>query len=61
MAATYEQLSSPRVNPTQDAALRAVARDEGRGRLEVSIAERCGEALIEAFERMAAAYYASTR
>jgi hypothetical protein len=50
-------MSSPRVNPTQDAAIAAVARDEGRGRLYVSIGERVGEQLVEAFERVARAYY----
>jgi hypothetical protein len=50
-------LSTPRVNPTQDAAIANVARDEGRGRLYVSIADRCGDALIEAFTRLARAYY----
>jgi hypothetical protein len=52
-------LSAPRVNPTQDAAIARVERDAGRGRLEVSIEERVGERLIEAFARVARAYYAS--
>jgi hypothetical protein len=54
-------LSSPRANPTQDAAIERVSRDEGRGRLEVSIADRCGDALLLAFERVARAYYANMR
>jgi hypothetical protein len=52
-------LSSPRANPTQDAAIERMERDEGRGRLEVSIAEHCGDRLLEAFERVARAYYAT--
>jgi hypothetical protein len=51
-------LTVPRVDRTADAALRNVARDEGRGRLMVSISDRCGDALVEAFERVARAYYA---
>jgi hypothetical protein len=50
-------LSSPRTDPTATQAIERVARDEGRGRLYVSIADRCGDALVEAFERVARAYY----
>jgi hypothetical protein len=50
-------LSTPRTDRTADAALANVERDEGRGRLMVSISDRCGDALVEAFERVARAYY----
>ena len=49
-------LSSPRVNPTADRALANVERGED-GRLMVSIGERCGDALLAAFWRLATAYY----
>jgi hypothetical protein len=57
MAATYQPLTVPRVDRTADAALRNVARDEGRGRLMVSIEERVGERLIEAFLRIYGAHF----
>jgi hypothetical protein len=49
-------LSTPR---TDETARLAIARADrvSDGRLYVSIADRCGDQLIEAFRRMAAAYY----
>jgi hypothetical protein len=49
-------LSSPR---TDETARIAIARADrvSDGRLYVSIADRCGDALIEAYRRVAAAYY----
>jgi hypothetical protein len=59
MAATYaEPLSVPRRDPTARDAIEAVAREEPFRRLEVSIAERVGDQLLLAFERVARAYYA---
>jgi hypothetical protein len=52
-------LSTPRHDPVPRDALANVERDAGRGRLMVSIGDRCGDALIEAFARVARAYYAS--
>jgi hypothetical protein len=54
-------LSTPRTSPTERDALRNVAREEPAisRRLQVSIAERCGEQLLAAFERVARAYYAT--
>jgi hypothetical protein len=54
-------LSTPRTDRTADAAIERVTREEPSRRLMVSIGERCGDRLIEAFERVARAYYASTR
>jgi hypothetical protein len=49
-------LSTPR---TDETARIAIARADrvSDGRLMVSIADRCGDALIEAYRRVAAAYY----
>lgn len=49
-----------RTDRTADAAISNVTREEAAisRRLEVSIAERVGEELLLAFERVARAYYA---
>lgn len=52
-------LSSPRRDDTAREALRNVEREKPTRRLEVPISEWCGDALIEAFARVAAAYYGS--
>jgi hypothetical protein len=61
MVAKAEPMPPPVRDPTATAALARVARQERGGRLEVSIADRCGGALIEAFARVARAYYAAGR
>jgi hypothetical protein len=54
-------LSTPRTDRTADAAIERVAREEPAiyRRLEVPLSEWCGDALVEAFERVARAYYAN--
>jgi hypothetical protein len=49
-------LSTPRTNPTERIAIDRADRVSD-GRLYVTIGERVGDQLIEAFRRMAAAYY----
>jgi hypothetical protein len=54
-------LSTPRHDPVPRDAIERVQREEPFRRLEVSIAERVGDQLLLAFERMARAYYAGSR
>lgn len=49
-------LTSPRTDPTAQTAIARADRERPAG-LYVSIGERCGAALIEAYRRVGLAYY----
>lgn len=49
--------STPRTDPTSRDAIARVSQAERPAGLMVSIQDRCGDALIEAFRRVGLAYY----
>jgi hypothetical protein len=63
MATVYAPMPPARIDRTADDAIARVEREEPAisRRLMVSIGDRCGDRLIEAFARVARAYYAGSR